>query len=342
LSAKACDCDKDAQMTMADYNDIDAIFIAKITSILESKYDLILEVQVSKWYKGKEQSKTKVVVPASTGACGFGRLHEGREYLIYANYNSVDSAFYTTRCTRTTIIPTTGTNNDAAIKTLIHVSHSSMVYDTSILYDQQYTIFYSDTTFLNRNLKLLKSSGSHKYYNNDGLLVAEGFAEKGVANGPWKYYSSDGRIWEEGNYLMGKRNGKWLQQLDLEFKTRDFKYYKEGVHTYQQTSYYEGEISYEDYPSKDGKYWISKRYHSNGKLRVVMTKSPPVRNKKGWLEEGRLNGILKAYHENGILAEEGYCYKGFETGLWKFYDEHGKLIKTKSEKTKTEIDAMKD
>lgn len=43
-------------------------------------------------------------------------------------------------------------------------------------------------------------------------------------------------------------------------------------------------------------------------------------------------GKIKSYHQNGIIAEEGsysdnFCYRNKKVGLWKYYNEQGKLIK---------------
>ena len=65
-------------------------------------------------------------------------------------------------------------------------------------------------------------------------------------------------------------------------------------------------------------------------------------DKYGRRRHGHLDGPNKSYHENGRLEEEGEYYKNVETGVWKEYDSSGKLIKTRQEKTKAEIDAQKE
>jgi antitoxin component YwqK of YwqJK toxin-antitoxin module len=42
---------------------------------------------------------------------------------------------------------------------------------------------------------------------------------------------------------------------------------------------------------------------------------------------GLRNGASSVYYENGVLRMEGNYFNNKQIGLWKFYDQKGKLIK---------------
>ena len=50
-----------------------------------------------------------------------------------------------------------------------------------------------------------------------------------------------------------------------------------------------------------------------------------------WSNEGEPDGYYRDYHPNGVLQTEGEYKEGIRTGVWKHYDENGKLIKTELE-----------
>ncbi len=55
---------------------------------------------------------------------------------------------------------------------------------------------------------------------------------------------------------------------------------------------------------------------------------------------GLLNGATTVYYDNGQKRYEGTCTKGKPTGLWKFYDNSGKIIRTKDYGKTTNNPAM--
>ena len=48
---------------------------------------------------------------------------------------------------------------------------------------------------------------------------------------------------------------------------------------------------------------------------------------RGNFVDGIREGKATTYHENGKIKYEGFYKNGKECGIWKFYDEDGKLIK---------------
>ena len=59
-------------------------------------------------------------------------------------------------------------------------------------------------------------------------------------------------------------------------------------------------------------------YHPNREIAYI-----------GYRKNGHIHGKYIGYHKNGNLQAEGKLKKGYYTGLWKYYDEMGKLIQEK-------------
>jgi len=57
-------------------------------------------------------------------------------------------------------------------------------------------------------------------------------------------------------------------------------------------------------------------------------------NGKLWSDDyfsaGLIDGKTTVYYNNGQKEYEGTCTKGKPSGLWKFYDEKGKLVRSKN------------
>lgn len=56
-----------------------------------------------------------------------------------------------------------------------------------------------------------------------------------------------------------------------------------------------------------------------------------VETESEYNSDGLPDGYYKDYHPNGVLQTEGEYKEGTRTGVWKHYDENGKLIKTELE-----------
>lgn len=73
----------------------------------------------------------------------------------------------------------------------------------------------------------------------------------------------------------------------------------------------------------DGDTYLGYKNHINGDVLVYYTEF-----KKGQIKEkgNCINGEITFYHENGQIKEIGQYKKGFPAGVWKEYNENGKLI----------------
>ena len=296
-------------MNIEQYNNLAAIFTGKVMDQVIEGYNITYTFRVIKWYKGNDLTElVRVIGARDIGACGFGRLNDSSEYLIYAI--SRNGNLWTSWC-------------------------SSLInYDSKIPFD-----YHEDTVLMNKLLVRIPARGRQKFYDANGKILAAGEYVNGKAAGLWKYYY-DGKIFTTGKYKVGLKDSIWTDYNRETGRLESENKYDSGIRTIWGKTYYEnGNIYDEVYPIENGRRWIHNIYHNNGRLRVRMTLGLPIK-KNGYFREGLLDGSSTEYYENGKLKEEELDYKGFATGVHKFYDEKGHLIKTIHEKTKAEIDKI--
>lgn len=50
---------------------------------------------------------------------------------------------------------------------------------------------------------------------------------------------------------------------------------------------------------------------------------------EGYRKNGHIHGPYRKYHKNGTLAVSGKLKKGFQAGVWTYYNENGELVDEK-------------
>ncbi len=77
---------------------------------------------------------------------------------------------------------------------------------------------------------------------------------------------------------------------------------------------------------KERSYYVSGRrqgecqsFYANGKLQS-----------DDFFSGGLIDGATTVYYDNGLKEYEGTCTKGKPSGIWKFYDNNGKLVRSKN------------
>jgi uncharacterized protein len=133
-----------------------------------------------------------------------------------------------------------------------------------------------------------------KFYYETGELQFQGNYDRNeIRQGSWREYFKNGQIKAEGSLLDGMEIGLW-------------KFYYEN-----------GQIERE-VDISDGNNGYVKRYFKNGKLSF-----------EGGMKDGVDDGLCKTYYENGQLKAEGNIKNKASVGLWKVYNQDGKLIMEK-------------
>jgi hypothetical protein len=94
-----CSCLPLAGITEADYNSYQLILKGKVTQVIESNFERILEIKVAFYYKGSLKTDTvRISTPLEEGMCGINP-GVGDNWLIFAY---ADRYYYRTNlCTRT-------------------------------------------------------------------------------------------------------------------------------------------------------------------------------------------------------------------------------------------------
>jgi len=140
--------------------------------------------------------------------------------------------------------------------------------------------------------------GSYKYkkeiykiYNEKELLIQEGRAIDGLAEGEWIYYFNNGAIKQKGTLRKDKRYGLWTA------------YYEDGS-LYAESNYVLGKV--------DGRY---KTYHRNNAL---CSDNQYIMNK--------LVGSARKFYDNGRIEYEQAYVDGIKHGLGARVDTDGKYL----------------
>lgn len=146
---------------------------------------------------------------------------------------------------------------------------------------------------------------------------------KGKKQGRWVFYGGQkdsscygkNQIVEEGQYDKGKREGQWINYY-CNGNKKSVLSYKNGIPS--------GKLELFDTTGKmveEGTWqnnrWVGeyKSYYPSGKLQYAFL----------FNEKGKRQGLQKFYYENGNVATETDFNDGFEDGIYKEYDNNGKL-----------------
>jgi hypothetical protein len=129
----------------------------------------------------------------------------------------------------------------------------------------------------------------YRYYQRSGRVSSSIIKDEGTGlllHGPYKRYQN-GDLIEEGYYYAGMKNGRW-EKYDSHFMLTDKSRWDKGVPAESRVTFYDS---------------------THRKVKEII----PV-------EYGKIKGTYMAFHENGLLAEEGKYDNGVKTGRWtEFY-----------------------
>ena len=140
--------------------------------------------------------------------------------------------------------------------------------------------------------------GLHENFYLNGIKSSEGNYKDGLKDGEWKYFYESGKLSSVITYYQGNKEGlgkKYYPSVEPELMvTENFKTNKRHG-------------SYKKYYDElDGSYLMIDTNYNDGKL----------------------HGFLKRFDENGVLRELEFYEEGNKSGVWEFYNEDSKLIKT--------------
>ncbi|WP_223833838.1 toxin-antitoxin system YwqK family antitoxin [Spirosoma profusum] len=128
----------------------------------------------------------------------------------------------------------------------------------------------------------------YRYYQKSGRVTSSIVRDEGnglLLHGPYKRYQN-GDLVEEGFYYAGMKDGRW-EKYDTHFMLTDKMRWLRGVPAESRLVFYDS---------------------SHHKIKEII----PV-------EYGKVKGSYMAFHENGLLAEEGKYDNGVKIGRWTEY-----------------------
>ncbi|WP_227687076.1 toxin-antitoxin system YwqK family antitoxin [Spirosoma arboris] len=127
-----------------------------------------------------------------------------------------------------------------------------------------------------------------RYYQKSARVTSSIVKDEGAGlllHGPYKRYQN-GDLVEEGYYYAGMKDGRW-EKYDGNFMLVDKTRWHWGFPTESQLVYYDS---------------------THHKIKEIIPK-----------EYGKVKGTYMAFHENGLLAEEGKYDNGVKIGRWTEY-----------------------
>jgi antitoxin component YwqK of YwqJK toxin-antitoxin module len=331
-TAIGCDCSY-GDLNAAYFNEYGRIFsgvlISEIYKPAPGKIRVAIYV-VTKAYRGVREGDTvRVFDMKSISSCGLGTLHVGRYYLIFAR--DAFNGIYTSKCTRTTIIPLRDEQADSAFSQqaisfgnaeLSGGSQDSLNGSKVRKYQwkPERSHYHTDTAFLNKHLQKLNQIGPQRFYDSHGKPEAEGSYVNGQPEGIWTYYNG-GKLYERGKYKQGKKDSLWLE-WGMDTVLREF---NSNEWTFKELLVTGGKILPKCVPLPGGKYWVEYNYYGNGRVRYRAQALPPQRDSNGRLREPRHHGPFRMFTTKGNVLQAGRDSFGLEVGHWIYYYANGPL-----------------
>lgn len=128
----------------------------------------------------------------------------------------------------------------------------------------------------------------YRYYQKSGRVTASVVRDEGTGlllHGPYKRFQN-GDLVEEGYYYAGMKDGRW-EKYDGKFMLVDKTRWLRGVPAESRLTYYDS---------------------THRRIKEIIP-----------IEYGKVRGTYMAFHENGLLAEEGKYENGIKVGRWTEY-----------------------
>jgi len=178
--------------------------------------------------------------------------------------------------------------------------------------------------------KILKD-GFHVEYYDGGIVKSESNSENGHRTGLYKEYYKNGQLKVIGNYEEGIKEGEFQEYYDNGL-LKNIANFKDGQR--------EGLV--EEY-SEDGTLIKEGEFHKGKVFGFFNTYYPngQIESKYHYIIDGRhsvQHGPFTNYYESGQIESEGNFNDGQFDGIFRDYDENGKLISKRLYKNSKRID----
>ena len=146
-----------------------------------------------------------------------------------------------------------------------------------------------------------EKNGRYKEWNQEGVLIKDGFYKTELMNGKWKFYYNNGNKLVEGSYLKGDGTNLDPTNIPINGRVGKWDYYYDGEEKKQETIYYE-----------DDKNFSGTRWYENGQM-----------SSSGNFKENRQDGLWTFWYENGQMLSKGQWLLGNRDGSYTRWYENG-------------------
>ncbi|HEY4966421.1 MAG TPA: hypothetical protein VII28_08480, partial [Puia sp.] len=183
-----------------------------------------------------------------------------------------------------------------------------------------------------------KQNGKLISYYLNGKIESEGWYVQGQEQGLWKYYDEMGNLVNKSYFLDGQLNGYKTEYYPNGVKSTEKKFYRGWVEDLKQFDTTGKLLAYDSFPQFNGKYLL---LYPNGNkmLEVNYVKGAFDGRLTQYYFDGSIESILyykngladsnyNSFHYHQVKSTEGQYKSGKKTGLWKYYDEKGRMTST--------------
>ena len=337
FSAKtfACSCsikpDFKTKEDLDEYRFIAHISISEIIvaeNIETDSYVHRMTFEILELYKGENISNILVSGshPTLEGwtSCDLGE-NIGDEWIIFGYYNEHLKELTTGYCTRSKRIKVYNGYED-------------------VKYPNQLTLKKKLQQLYGKEQITPKYEGKRiEYYHNGNKQLQENYVD-GILNGQRNLWYPNEKLQSSQNYINGKKNGvfEWYSNKGNLTKTEKFDndipvdtttIWREIDTSYLHLKIYSELNNVDLNKAKEllskRKVWIERIFNKKGEMlsNIVYRQNGEKESEKIYFPEENKQ-IVRYFHKNGVLSSEMFKEKGIETGIYKDWDENGKLIRS--------------
>ncbi|MDT0622682.1 toxin-antitoxin system YwqK family antitoxin [Croceitalea vernalis] len=331
----ACSCVTEPDFkTQEDLNEYSFIAHIKINGIKEAEnietdsYVHQMNFEILELYKG-EQIKNILVSgshPLLKGwtSCDLGE-RVGDEWIIFGSLNDYFKKLTTGYCTRSERIK-------------IFNGYENIKYPNQVTLKKKL-----QQLFNKENIEPKYDGKRIKYYQNGNKQLEENY-EGGVINGQRLLWYPNETIESKQTYNNGKKNGvfKWFSSkgnlTKIEKFKKDIPIDTTTIWRAIDTSYLNLKI-YSDLNKVNlkqakeilskRKIWIERVYNDKGQIiSNIVFRQNGEKDQENIYYPKQEKQVVRYFHKNGILSSEMFREKGKTTGIYKDWDENGKLLRS--------------
>ena len=331
----ACSCAiKPDFKTKEDLNEYNFIAHIKINVIKQAEiietdsYVHQMDFEILELYKGENTNNILVSGshPSLKGwtSCDLGESI-GDEWIIFGYYNEHFKQLTTGYCTRSKRIKVFNGYED-----IKYPNQLTLKKKLQLLFDKEQT----EPNYEGKRVE---------YYQNGNKQLEENY-ENGALNGQRSLWYPNKVLQSSQLYINGKKNGifKWYSGkgslTEIEKFKNDIPIDTTTIWRKIDTSYLNLKI-YSDLNNVDleqakeilskRKIWIERIYNKKGEIlsNIVFGQNGEKEDETIYFPE-QDKQIVRYFHKNGVLNSEMFREKGKETGIYKDWDENGKLLRS--------------